>query len=115
MYSMYSGDQNESSYNTAQSFDPAHEALHSTMAFDYNNTQGSADMSVEIGRGIKRDAREDDISQSDLLTYEDQDERWQVTQTPPLGAGRETSLRMCDRALRTVSYTHLTLPTIYSV
>ena len=53
-----------SEYHTASSegFDPQHEALNSTVAFN-EETQGSADMSIEVGRGVGRTAREDVLSE----------------------------------------------------
>lgn len=99
LYSMASGGRYESVYDTANSFDPEHEALNSTLALD-RNTQGSADMSIEAGRGIKRAARDaEDISQSDLLTFDNDDQRWQSMGTPPLRA-RVPSTNLQNSALR---------------
>lgn len=97
---MASGGRYESVYDTANSFDPEHEALNSTLALDRNTTQGSADMSIEAGRGMKRSARDDeDISQSDLLTFDNDDQRWQNMGTPPLRA-RLPSANISNSALR---------------
>lgn len=97
---MASGGRYESVYDTANSFDPEHEALNSTLALDRNTTQGSADMSIEAGRGMKRSARDDeDISQSDLLTFDNDDQRWQNMGTPHLRA-RLPSVNISNSALR---------------
>lgn len=86
-----------SEYHTASSFDPHNEALHSTVAFD-ENTQGSADMSIEVGRGVKRVAREEELSEDGIFTF-GSDQQYEMTGTPPLRP-RDASIRKNDSLLR---------------
>ncbi|KAK3714063.1 hypothetical protein LTR37_008092 [Vermiconidia calcicola] len=96
----------EEHYTTASSnsFDPAAEAIHSTMQIPDNTTQqqlphqqhfrydqfqdgsaGSADMSIELGRGVKRGARDiqDDVSSNHVFNLGN-DSFYELTGTPPI-------------------------------
>jgi hypothetical protein len=88
-----------SEYHTASSdgFDPQHEALNSTVAFN-DETQGSADMSIELGRGVRRTAREDLISEDGIFTF-GSDQQYEMTGTPPMRP-RDASNRKDDGAMR---------------
>lgn len=86
-----------SEYHTASSFDPQNEALNSTVAFN-DNTQGSADMSIEVGRGAKRTAREDELSEDGIFTF-GSDQQYEMTGTPPLKP-RDSSVRRSEGTLR---------------
>ena len=88
-----------SEYHTASSegFDPQHEALNSTVAFN-EETQGSADMSIEAGRGVRRTAREDLLSEDGIFTF-GSDQQYEMAGTPPLRP-RDASNRKDDGALR---------------
>lgn len=86
-----------SEYHTASSFDPQNEALNSTVAFN-DGTQGSADMSIEVGRGIRRSAREEELSEDGIFTF-GSDQQYEMTGTPPLRP-RDASNRKSDGILR---------------
>lgn len=88
-----------SEYHTASSegFDPQHEALNSTVAFN-EETQGSADMSIEVGRGVGRTAREDVLSEDGIFTF-GSDQQYEMSGTPPLKP-RDASMRKGDDTLR---------------
>jgi hypothetical protein len=88
-----------SEYHTASSegFDPQHEALNSTVAFN-EETQGSADMSIEVGRGVRRSAREDVLSEDGIFTF-GSDQQYEMAGTPPLRP-RDASIRKGDDTLR---------------
>jgi hypothetical protein len=88
-----------SEYHTASSegFDPQHEALNSTVAFN-EETQGSADMSIEVGRGARRTAREDVLSEDGIFTF-GSDQQYEMAGTPPLRP-RDASIRKGDDTLR---------------
>ena len=88
-----------SEYHTASSegFDPQHEALNSTVAFN-EETQGSADMSIELGRGARRTAREDVLSEDGIFTF-GSDQQYEMAGTPPLRP-RDASIRKGDDTLR---------------
>lgn len=88
-----------SEYHTASSegFDPQHEALNSTVAFN-EETQGSADMSIEVGRGARRTAREDVLSEDGIFTF-GSDQQYEMAGTPPLKP-RDASMRKGDDTLR---------------
>lgn len=88
-----------SEYHTASSegFDPQHEALNSTVAFN-EETQGSADMSIEVGRGARRSAREDVLSEDGIFTF-GSDQQYELARTPPLRP-RDASIRKGDDTLR---------------
>jgi hypothetical protein len=88
-----------SEYHTASSegFDPQHEALNSTVAFN-EETQGSADMSIEAGRGVRRSAREDMLSEDGIFTF-GSDQQYEMTGTPP-PRQRDASIRKGDDTLR---------------
>lgn len=88
-----------SEYHTASSegFDPQHEALNSTVAFN-EETQGSADMSIEVGRGVRRTAREDVLSEDGIFTF-GSDQQYEMAGTPPMKP-RDASIRKSDDTLR---------------
>ena len=88
-----------SEYHTASSegFDPQHEALNSTVAFN-EETQGSADMSIEVGRGVRRTAREDVLSEDGIFTF-GSDQQYEMAGTPPMKP-RDASVRKGDDTLR---------------
>lgn len=88
-----------SEYHTASSegFDPQHEALNSTVAFN-EETQGSADMSIEVGRGFRRTAREDVLSEDGIFTF-GSDQQYEMAGTPPMKP-RDASVRKGDDTLR---------------
>jgi hypothetical protein len=86
-----------SEYHTASSFDPQNEALNSTVAFN-DNTEGSADMSIEVGRGAKRTAREEALSEDGIFTF-GSDQQYEMTGTPPLKT-RDANVRKSDGTLR---------------
>ena len=88
-----------SEYHTASSegFDPQHEALNSTVAFN-EETQGSADMSIEVGRGVRRTAREDVLSEDGIFTF-GSDQQYEMAGTPPMRP-RDASVRKGDDTLR---------------
>ncbi|KAM0723947.1 hypothetical protein Q7P37_000938 [Cladosporium fusiforme] len=86
-----------SEYHTASSFDPQNEALNSTIAFN-DNTQGSADMSIEVGRGIKQTGREDLLSEDGIFTF-GSDQQYEITGTPPMKP-RDAGARKSDGTLR---------------
>jgi hypothetical protein len=88
-----------SEYHTASSegFDPQHEALNSTVAFN-DETQGSADMSIEAGRGVRRAAREDLLSEDGIFTF-GSDQQYEMTGTPSMRP-RDASNRKDDGAMR---------------
>lgn len=86
-----------SEYHTASSFDPQNEALNSTIAFN-DNTQGSADMSIELGRGVKQTGREDLLSEDGIFTF-GSDQQYEITGTPPLKP-RDAGARKSDGTLR---------------
>jgi len=90
-------DRFSSEYHTASSFDPQNEALNSTIAFN-ENTEGSADMSIEIGRGAKRTAREDVLSDDGVFTF-GSDQQYEMTGTPPLKT-RDANVRKSEGTLR---------------
>jgi hypothetical protein len=85
-----------SEYHTASSFDPQNEALNST--FNLDNTEGSADMSIEVGRGAKRTAKEDALSEDGVFTF-GSDQQYEMTGTPPLRT-RDANVRKSDGTLR---------------
>lgn len=88
-----------SEYHTASSegFDPQHEALNSTIAFN-EETQGSADMSIEVGRGVRRTAKEDMLSEDGIFTFGSEGQ-FEMTGTPPMRP-RDASIRRDDGVLR---------------
>jgi hypothetical protein len=87
-----------SEYHTASSegFDPQHEALNSTVAFN-EQTQGSAEMSIEAGRGFRRSAREELLSEDGIFTF-GSDQQYEMTGTPP--RTRDASTRTGEGAMR---------------
>lgn len=107
-------------YHTASSFDPEHEALNSTFQFNHTHsqqlpipqqysrmsdagsqqdTQGSADMSIELGRGGKRTTRDEDISEDPVFTFGMSDGQYEIRGTPQLKP-RNASARKSDASLR---------------
>ena len=90
-------DRFSSEYHTASSFDPQNEALNSTVALN-DDTAGSADMSIEVGRGAKRTAREDVLSEDGIFTF-GSDQQYEMTGTPPLRT-RDANVRKSDGTLR---------------
>jgi hypothetical protein len=93
----YSPSRFSSEYHTASSFDPQNEALNSTVALN-DDTEGSADMSIEVGRGAKRTAREDALSEDGVFTF-GSDQQYEMTGTPPLRT-RDANVRKTDSTLR---------------
>lgn len=114
----------EDDYATAMSFDPARDAINSTLQMPDNTPQqrlpqhqqhtqydhisdhmseagseGSAEMSIELGRGVKRGARDrnEDVS-SNAIFQLDNDSIYEVTGTPPMRP--RNSQRKTDEGLR---------------
>lgn len=115
-------------YNTAASFDVDREALHSTaqmgdwttqqplphyqQPLEYDQfpdevseagSEGSADMSIELGRGVKRGARERDQDISSPAIFKmGNDSLYEVTGTPPIPA-RNSQRKTTDGLRRQAS------------
>ena len=94
----YSPSRFSSEYHTASSFDPQNEALNSTVALN-DDTAGSADMSIEVGRGAKRTAREDVLSEDGIFTF-GSDQQYEMTGTPPLRTRDANVRNKSDGTLR---------------
>lgn len=106
---------------TSQSFDADRDAIHSTAQIpDYtteqnlpqqqpryydeaseNGSEDSAEMSIELGRGVKRDARErdDDMSSNAVFQLGGGDSLYELTGTPPIRS-RNAPARKTEDGLR---------------
>ncbi|KAK0872782.1 hypothetical protein LTS02_001064 [Friedmanniomyces endolithicus] len=117
-------------YDTAGSFDMYNDQiLHSTVNMDNitaqpplnddehhsylgsdagSGSEGSTDMSIELGRGVKRGARENDADVSSNMVFNfGGDSQYEITGTPPVRP-RNTSRKSDDLLRRQASVRHAT-------
>jgi cell division protein FtsB len=103
------GDEEYATATSASSFDAGRDAIHSTAQmqeittqqplpgqqfaaqydqFPDNASEGSAEMSIELGRGVKRGARdrEADLSEQNIVFNMGGDSFYELTATPPLAS-----------------------------